>query len=100
LHPWPPIELVFTTVVGTPVDPNNFSHVIGRWCEAADVPKVRLHDLRHRSVSLLVSLGMNPRVVMEIVGHSALEMTMNVYGHIAVDQQREARDKLDGLFQR
>jgi integrase len=100
LHPWPPVELVFTSVVGTPVDPNNFSHTIGRWCQAAGVPKVRLHDLRHTCVSLLLTLGVNPRVVMEIVGHSALEMTMNVYGHVAVDQQREALLKLDGLFDR
>jgi integrase len=37
---------------------------------------------------------------MGIFGHSALEMTTNVYGHVAVDRQREALDKLDGLFDR
>ena len=45
-----------------------------------------------------MALGVNPRVVMEIVGHLVLEMTMNVYGHVAVDQQRAALDKLDGLL--
>ena len=98
LHPWGLIELVFTTTVGTPVDPNNFSRTFARWCREAGVPAVRLHDLRHTCVSLLLALGVNPRVVMEIVGHSALEMTMNVYGHVAVDQQRAALDKLDGLL--
>jgi integrase len=99
LHPWPPITLVFTTIVGTPVDPNNFSRTFARWCREAGVPTVRLHDLRHTCVSLLLTLGVNPRVVMEIVGHSALEMTMNVYAHVAVDQQREALNRLDGLFE-
>lgn len=98
LHPWPPIELVFTTIVGTPVDPNNFSRTFARWCREAEVPAVRLHDLRHTCVSLLLTLGVNPRVVMEIVGHSALEMTMNVYAHVAVDEQRAALDRLDGLL--
>lgn len=91
-------ELVFTTVVGTPVDPNNFSRTFARWCRDAEVPTVRLHDLRHTCVSMLLTLGVNPRVVMEIVGHVALEMTMDVYAHVAVDEQRSALDKLDGLY--
>jgi integrase len=41
-----------------------------------------------------------PRVVMEIVGRSAMEMTMNVYGHMALDAQREALDKLNDLLER
>ncbi len=41
LHPWPPVELVFTTVVGSPVDPNNFARTFARWCRDAKVPTVR-----------------------------------------------------------
>lgn len=43
-------------------------------------------------------MGASPRVVMEIVGHSALEMTMNVYAHVNLDSRREALDKLGDLF--
>ena len=46
-------------------------------------------------VSLLLSFGVNPRVVMGIVGHSAMEMTMNVYGHVTLDNQRAALDLLN-----
>ncbi len=42
-----------------------------------------------------MGLGIHPRVVMEIVGHSAIEMTMNVYGHVNLDTQRAALDHLD-----
>lgn len=98
LHPWPKSDLVFVTVVGTPVDPNNFSRTFQRWCREAKVPAVRLHDLRHTCVSLLMVLGVHPRVVMEIVGHAALEMTMNVYGHVALDDQRAALDRLNDLL--
>ena len=45
---------------------------------------------------MLLTLGVNLRVVMEIVGHAALEMTMNVCAHVAVGEQRSASDKLDG----
>jgi hypothetical protein len=56
---------------------------------------LRLHDLRHTCVSLLLAQGVHPRIVMEIVGHSAIEMTMNVYGHVNLDTQRNALDNLD-----
>lgn len=98
LHPWPATGLVFVSVVGTPIDPNNFSRTFARWCREAKVPVVRLHDLRHTCVSLLLSLGVPPRVVMKIVGHAAIEMTMNVYGHVALDDQRAALDLLNGLL--
>jgi integrase len=51
--------------------------------------------MRHTCVTLLLSLGVNPRIVMEIVGHSAIEMTMNVDGHVSLDSQREALGRLD-----
>ena len=55
-----------------------------------------LHALRHTFVSLTPrALGVHPRVVMEIVGHSAIEMTMNVYGHVNLDTQRTVLDHLD-----
>lgn len=97
-HPWSDSELVFVSVVGTPVDPTNFSHGSGRWCDLAGVPRVRLHDLRHTCVSMLLYLGVPLRVVMEIVGHSALEMTMNVYGHVNLDEQRSTLERLNGLL--
>jgi integrase len=51
--------------------------------------------MRHSCVSLLLALGVSPRVVMEIVGHSAIEMTMNVYAHVSLDNQRAALDLLN-----
>ena len=54
-----------------------------------------MHGLRHTCVSLLLALGVHPRVVMEIVGHSAIEMTMTVCGHVNLSTQRAAIDQLD-----
>ena len=59
---------------------------------------VRLHDLRHTCVTLLLAQGVPPRVVMELVGHSALDMTMNVYGHVMLDAKRDAVGRLDELL--
>jgi hypothetical protein len=45
-----------------------------------------------------LNIGVAPRVVMEIAGHSALEMTRNVHGHVSLDEQRAALDCPDGLL--
>ena len=62
------------------------------------VRPVRLHDFRHGVVSVLLGLGVPPRTVMEIAGHTALEMTMNVYAHVSLADKREALDRLGSLF--
>jgi integrase len=72
----------------------------GLWVRVHDAHRpVRLHDFRHGCVSVLLALGVPPRTVMEIAGHSALEMTMNVYAHVTLDDKREALEKLGDLFQ-
>ncbi|HEX2894603.1 MAG TPA: tyrosine-type recombinase/integrase [Marmoricola sp.] len=96
---WPDSGFVFTTPIGTPIDPDNCSKVIKAAVKAAGLREVRLHDFRHGLVSALLGLGVPPRTVMDIAGHSGLEMTMNVYGHVSLDDKREALDRFDRLFE-
>ncbi|WP_148573441.1 tyrosine-type recombinase/integrase [Nocardioides caldifontis] len=95
---WPDLGFVFTTPVGTPIDPRNCTRIVQDACTAAGVRRVRMHDFRHGAVSVLLRLGVPPRTVMEIAGHSALEMTMNVYGHVTLDDKREALDRVHDLL--
>jgi integrase len=95
---WTDSGLVFTTSTGRPIEPNDFSKAFGRMCDRAGVRKVRVHDLRHTCASMLLAQGAQPRVVMEVLGHSAVEMTMNVYGHVMLDAQREALAGMDALL--
>jgi len=48
---------------------------------------------------VLLDLGIPPRTAMDIAGHSTIEMTMNVYGHVTLDENREALDLLGDLFE-
>lgn len=89
---------VFTSTIGTPLDPDNTSKFVQRSLIIAGSRKVRMHDFRHGCVSVLLGLGVPPRTVMEIAGHSGLEMTMDVYAHVSLEDKREALDKLDALF--
>ena len=95
---WSDRELVFATPRGTAIDPRNFTRMFGELCDRAGVRRLRLHDLRHTCVTLLMQLGVPPRVVMEIVGHSTLDMTMRVYGHVSLDAQRSALGQLGDLL--
>jgi integrase len=95
---WPDVGFVFTTPIGTPIDPDNCTKVVQSAVKAAGLRHVRLHDFRHGVVSVLLGLGVPPRTVMEIAGHSGLEMTMNVYGHVTLDDKREALRRFDELI--
>jgi integrase len=96
---WPESGYVFTTPIGTPIDPRNCTRVVQDACKKAGLRSVRLHDFRHGCVSVLLGLGVPPRTAMDIAGHSTIEMTMNVYGHVTLDEKREALDKLGALFE-
>jgi integrase len=96
---WPSSGYVFTTPIGTPIDPRNCTRVVQQACKSAGVRVVRLHDFRHGCVSVLLGLGVPPRTAMDIAGHSTIEMTMNVYGHVSLDEKRAALDMRGSLFE-
>ncbi|MGC4856109.1 site-specific integrase [Micromonospora sp. DT4] len=65
---WEEHDLVFPSERGTPMEPTNLSRSFARLRETAGLPGVRLHDLRHTVVSLLMELGVPPHVVQAIAG--------------------------------
>ncbi|MFJ4779414.1 tyrosine-type recombinase/integrase [Streptomyces sp. NPDC088762] len=89
---------VFTTRTGRPVEPRNVYRSFIRVAQAAGLRPIRLHDARHGTATLLTAAGVAPRVVMEILGHSQISVTMNVYAHVVQDTQREAMSHMDRLL--
>lgn len=96
---WPAeSELVFTSIVGTPLDGINTLQAFRRFLNRAQLPRIRLHDLRHLQASLLLAAGVHPKVVAERLGHSRVNVTLNTYSHLLPTLQREAADVLDTLL--
>lgn len=96
---WTETGLVFTTSVGTPVEPSDLSRHFKQVLKDAGLPQsTRFHDLRHSCATLLIVMGVHPRVVMEILGHSQISTTMNIYAHVLPRVQREAITGLDAMF--
>lgn len=86
--------LVFTTKYGTPIEPGNLTRMFPARCERAAVRPIKLHDTRHTCGSLLVALGVHPRVIMEILRHSQISVTMEVYSHVPSEDTRAALKQL------
>jgi len=93
--PWPDREqLVFTSRTGSPIDPRNFARSFNRRCDLADVRRIRVHDTRHTCGSLLAALDVHPRVAMQILRHSKIDTTMEIYTHIPSETTRRALKQL------
>jgi integrase len=95
---WEEWGLVFTTGVGTPVAPRNDYRDFRRLLEQAGLRRVRLHDLRHTAASLMLGGGVNPLVVMEVLGHSQISVTMNTYSHVSADVSRAAIEGVSSVL--
>jgi integrase len=64
----------------------------------AGLPLIRFHDLRHTSATLLLLQGVHPKVVSEMLGHSTVSITLDLYSHVLPEMQRDATRALDKLL--
>ena len=95
---WVDQDFVFTTPHGRPLDASNVTHAFQRRLASAGLPRHRFHDLRHTCASLMLAEGINPRVVMDILGHSQVSVTLNTYSHVVPSVQRQAVERMDALL--
>ena len=96
---WKEHGLVFTTALGTPIEPRNLIRHFKGVLKRAGLPQtIRFHDLRHSCATLLIAQGVHPRVVMEILRHSQISTTMNTYAHVLPRLQQDATAKIEELL--
>ena len=76
---WIETGLVFTTRHGTPIEPRNFNRSFTRCIAAAKVPPITVHGTRKTCGSLLAALDVHPRYAMQILRHSKIAVTMEIY---------------------
>ena len=90
--------LVFCTEIGTPIIPRNFERKYKALLKKAGLTGVKLHSLRHTYATRLLELGENLKVVQELLGHSRISVTADIYSHVSPELKRGAAAKLNGLF--
>jgi integrase len=95
---WRDTGYVFTTPIGTPIDPDNFSKAFKRIAERAGLGDWHLHELRHSCASLLLAEGVPLKVVSEYLGHTNISTTADIYGHVAPPQFEAAAAAIDAAI--
>jgi integrase len=91
---WHDSDLVFTTPIGTPIDPDNFSKLFVRFTEAAGLGRWHVHELRHSTASIMLASGVPLKVVSEFLGHANLSTTADIYSHVLAPQFEAAADTI------
>ena len=88
---------VFCNEIGGLLDPDNLRKRVFYWLlKASGLRQVRFHDLRHTFASLLLQQGESPVYVKEQMGHSSIQVTVDLYGHLIPGGNKQAVDRLDG----
>jgi integrase len=91
-------EWVFCTGVGTPISVHNLHN--RSWkplLKKAGLPHERFHDLRHTCATLLLTKGVHPKVVQELLGHSSISVTLDTYSHVLPNMQEKAVAAMDAI---
>jgi integrase len=89
---------VFRSENDTPLFAANLVRSFKRLLKENNLPKIRFHDLRHTAATLLLSEGVHPKIVQEMLGHSRINMTLDTYSHVMPDIQREAAQKMNEIL--
>jgi integrase len=97
---WQEYGLVFSSIYGGYFNPNNVWRSFKRLLKAAGLPNVRFHDLRHSAATVLLAAGVPLKVVSELLGHSSVAITADIYAHVLPEMQQEVVRKMDDLYGR
>lgn len=86
-----PLKLVFCTEFGAPIDPRNLTRTVTEAAERAGIVGVTgPHMLRHGAATRMLENGVHIKAVADILGHSSIAITGDIYGHSSQDHLREA----------
>ena len=97
---WNQEQWVFCSLQGTALHPTNLIRRSFRpLLEKAQVPVMRFHDLRHSTATLLLSIGVHPKIVQELLGHSQILVTLEIYSHVLPPLQKEAMHQFNAVLQ-
>lgn len=95
---WEENNFVFPNIYGRFLSSQTIHTLFKKLLSDAGLPHMRFHDLRHSAATILLSMGVHPKVVQELLGHSQISITLDVYSHVLPSMQRETMDKLNDFF--
>ncbi len=95
---WNDHDLVFCTEIGTPYELRNLNRVLHRTLKKANLHTMGVHSLRHSFATRAVEAGMDIRTLSEILGHTQVSLTMQLYVHSNMETKKKEMEKLDAFL--
>ena len=95
---WENRDLVFADMTGGYLSPSHLNDDFGKLVEDAGLPHIPFHDLRRSAATILLSMGIHPKVIQELLGHSDISITLGIYGHLFPTMGQGVAQKWDGVF--
>src|SRR5215208_5604897 len=95
---WRDLNLVFSGPFGGPVDPSWSRQVFYAALDAAKMPRIRFHDLRHTAATLALIQGVHPKVVSDMPGHGTVGLTLDTYSHLLPAMHQQAAAAMDTIL--
>lgn len=100
LREWKDHTFLFSNEFGRPLRPDSVSQWWMRFMkENKDLKRIRFHDLRHTSATLLLQKGVHEKVIQKRLGHSKVTFTLDTYSHVIEEMDRSAADAFSGIFE-
>lgn len=97
---WEDHDYVFCDPDGSHLDPGHDVYVqFKKVLKQAGLPDLRFHDLRHSMATMLLQKKVHPKIVQEVLGHSSIDITMDIYSHVLPNIQSDAMSELGDFFE-
>lgn len=95
---WQDHDLIFTNSTGGAPDPGWQRQIFQEELAKAGLPRLRFHDLRHTAATMLLSQGVHPKVVSEMLGHASITLTLDTYSHLVPVMHAQAAAAMDSML--
>ncbi|HEX4203370.1 MAG TPA: site-specific integrase [Ktedonobacteraceae bacterium] len=95
---WIDRDLVFSNKVGDYIIPTTLRRRFYRLLLNVGLPRMHFHDLRHSAATILISMGVPVNMVQELLGHSDVSITLDIYAAVVPSMRQDAIKKMDDLF--
>ncbi len=95
---WVDRDLVFTSELGEPVAYSTLRRAYRTHLRRAGAPDIRIHDGRHTAATTLLGRGVHPKIVSEMLGHSRIATTMDLYSHVTPAMQAQAVSAMEAAL--
>jgi integrase len=95
---WNARYLVFCHATGEPLDPSYQTTIFKKAVEAADLPAIRFHDMRHTAATMLLAKGVHVKLISEMLGHATITLTLDTYSHVIPAMHGDAAAAIDAIL--